>query len=61
VAYLAGDECSEFKVRRIGTLAHRCPHYDVADPNDRAASKVPATLGCSNGANKGRLRSVLAF
>ena len=25
VANFAGDECSEFKVRRIGTLAHRCP------------------------------------
>ncbi len=38
MADLAGDECREFKVRRIGALAHRCPLNDVADPNAGAAN-----------------------
>ena len=41
VADFAGDECSEFKVRRIGTLAHRCPLMMSQDPNEGAAAKVP--------------------
>jgi hypothetical protein len=61
VAYLAGDECSEFKVRRIGTLAHRCPLMMSQIRTTERLAKSRQMLGCSIGANKGRLRSVLAF
>ena len=52
---------SEFKVGRIGALAHRCPLMMSQIRTTERLAKSRQMLGCSIGANKGRLRSVLAF